>query len=505
MAVRYTRREFLELAGVGAAGLLLAQAWPVGVLAAKGRRPNVLVILADDLGYGDLGCQGCRDIPTPNIDSIARAGVRFTDGYVSCPVCSPTRAGLMTGRYQQRFGHEFNLGGQLAAGEEYGLPLAQRTLAEWLKGEGYATGLVGKWHLGFKAEYAPTSRGFDEFFGFLGGAHRYRPSRGGAERTLLRGRERVAEKEYLTDAFTREAVAFIDRHRAEPFFLYLAYNAVHAPMQASTEREGRFAGIENPARRTFATMLAAMDDGVGAVLGRLRELGLEQDTLVFFLSDNGGPTGTTTTLNGPLRGYKAEVLEGGIRVPFLMCWPGKVPAGKAYTRPVISLDVVPTALAAAGVKVGPGAPGARQSDAGARPPTDAAGAKLDGVDLLPYVAGSRSGQPHKALFWRMGAESAVRVGEWKLVRMGAAAPALYNLKDDVGEKKDLAPLMPKKVQELEEAYARWDKENIDPVWKRARPATRRRAQQAAGAGERDRVGVAAGARARAGTELTGAG
>jgi arylsulfatase A-like enzyme len=447
MAVRYTRREFLELAGAGAAGLLLSQAWPLGVFAAKGRRPNVLLILADDLGYGELGCQGCRDIPTPNIDAIASGGVRFTDGYVSAPLCSPTRAGLMTGRYQQRFGHEFNPGGQARAVENFGLPLAQRTLAEWLKREGYVTGLVGKWHLGFKAEYVPTKRGFDEFFGFLGGAHAYLPSGRGAGGGLLRGTERVAEKEYLTDAFTREAVAFIDRHQAEPFFLYLAYNAVHAPMQGSAEREGRFADIADPARRTFATMLAPLDDGVGAVLGRLKEVGLERDTLVIFLSDNGGPTATTTSRNDPLRGYKAQVLEGGIRVPFLMRWPGKVPAGKVYSHPAISLDVVPTVLAGAGVKVG------RE-------------AKLDGVDLLPYVAGSRSQQPHKELFWRMGAQRAARVGEWKLVRLAAGAPALYNLKADIGEKEDLALRMPKKVGELEEAYARWDKENIDPLWRR---------------------------------------
>ena len=466
MGQGYTRRQFLELAGAGAAGLVLSQAWPVRVSAAEGRRPNVLLILADDLGYAELGCQGCRDIATPNIDSIAKAGVRFTDGYVSAPLCSPTRAGLMTGRYQQRFGHEFNPGGQAQAAENFGLPLAQRTLAEWLKGEGYVTGLVGKWHLGFKADYAPTRRGFDEFFGFLGGAHAYLPSGRGAGGGLLRGTEPVAEKEYLTDALTREAIAFIDRHQAEPFFLYLAYNAVHAPMQGSVEREARFADIAEPARRTFATMLAALDDGVGAVLGRLKEVGLERDTLVVFLSDNGGPTATTTSRNDPLRGYKAQVLEGGIRVPFLMRWPGKVPAGEVYTDPVISLDVVPTALAAAGVKIG------RE-------------AKLDGVDLLPCIGGSRSQQPHKELFWRMGAQAAARVGEWKLVRLAAGAPALYNLKDDIGEKEDRAQLMPEKVKELEEAYARWDKENIDPLWRRepaqgrARGAARPRARQAA--------------------------
>jgi arylsulfatase A-like enzyme len=208
-------------------------------------RPNILVIVADDLGYGELGCQGHNDIPTPHIDSIAKNGVRFTAGYVSCPVCSPTRAGLMTGRYQQRFGHEFNPGPVDNASDRFGLVRDEKTLAERLKAAGYATGMVGKWHLGTKPGLRPTERGFDEFFGFLGGAHPYLGNRDRRNNELMRGTQRVSESAYLTDAFGREALAFIDRHKAEPFFLYLAFNAVHAPLQATGDYRRRFPNLEN--------------------------------------------------------------------------------------------------------------------------------------------------------------------------------------------------------------------------------------------------------------------
>ncbi|MEW6211032.1 MAG: sulfatase-like hydrolase/transferase, partial [Acidobacteriota bacterium] len=319
--------------------------------ATPARRPNILLIVADDLGYADLGVQGCKDIPTPNIDSIARGGVRFTNGYVSCPVCSPTRAGLMTGRYQQRFGHEFNPGPAAQAEEDFGLPLSEVTLAYRLKALGYATGMFGKWHIGYKPEMHPMRRGFDEFFGFLGGAHSYINPNERRANPILRGNEVISERSYLTEAFAREAVSFIERHHNESFFLYLPFNAVHAPMQATEKYRSRFASITDERRRTFAAMLSAMDDAVGQVLARLRELKLEENTLIFFISDNGGPTLQTTSRNDPLRGYKGQVLEGGIRIPFLIQWKGRVPAGKVYDRPVISLDIHPTALAAAGGKI----------------------------------------------------------------------------------------------------------------------------------------------------------
>ncbi len=340
-------------------------------------RPNVVVIVADDMGYGDVGVHGCRDIPTPHIDSIAKAGVRCTAGYVSAPQCSPTRAGLLTGRYQQRFGHESN-----GAIPGSALPLTETTLAARLKAAGYATGLVGKWHLGDDADHHPLERGFGEFFGFLGGANPYLPQgRSGVVPRILRGREDAREEGYLTDAFAREAVSFVDRHKDGPFFLYLAFNAPHGPLQASVTYLKRFESIKDEKRRTYAAMVSALDDAVGAVMAKLHAAGLDERTLVVFLSDNGGPTDVNGSSNAPLRGVKGETREGGIRVPFLLRWPGRLPAGAIYDRPVIQLDLHPTALAAAGAPV----------------PADAT---PDGVDLLPYLTGSKSGDPHELLYWR---------------------------------------------------------------------------------------------------------
>jgi arylsulfatase A-like enzyme len=423
--------------------------------AADRSKPNIVILLADDLGYADVGFQGCKDTPTPHIDSLAKEGVRCTSGYVSGPYCSPTRAGLMTGRYQQRFGHEFNPGGGNA-----GLPLSETTTADRLKAAGYATGLVGKWHLGAAPRFHPQRRGFDEFFGFLGGAHPYFPGRGAP---IFRGTAEVKEKEYLTDAFAREAVAFIHRHKQKPFFLYLAFNAVHTPMHATDDRLKKFSSITDPTRRTYAAMLTAMDEAVGRVLDKLREERLENDTLVFFFSDNGGPTMRGTTINGsrntPLRGSKRTTLEGGIRVPFAVRWKGKLPAGTVYRRPVIQLDVLPTALAAAGVAVKPEW-------------------NLDGVNLLPHLTGADPRPPHETLYWRLGEQMALRHGVWKLVRYdpvadgeagrkgaGPATPSkLYNLAQDIGEANDLAAAHPEKVKELEALWQKWSAQLARPRW-----------------------------------------
>ncbi|MCU0963176.1 MAG: sulfatase-like hydrolase/transferase, partial [Pirellulaceae bacterium] len=377
-------------------------------------------------------------------------GVRFTNGYVSGPYCSPTRAGLMTGRYQQRFGHEFNPSGH------DGLPTAEMTLADRLKVAGYATGLVGKWHLGGQPEMHPLRRGFDEFFGFLGGSHDYfRPA------GILRGTEAVAELEYTTDDFGREAVDFIERHRDRPWFLYLSFNAVHTPMQATDERLARFAGTTDARRRTYNAMMLAMDEAIGRVRSTLVEAGLEQHTLVVFLSDNGGPTMRGTTINGarntPLRGAKRTTLEGGIRVPFVISWPGRIAPG-VFERPVIQLDAHVTALAAAGI---------------ALPPDG----QLDGVDLFPYLAGQKAEAPHDALYWRLGEQMAVRVGDYKLVRYDGNAdavgdepaealigPRLYNLADDVGETHDLAAAMPEKMNELQAKWDAWNATLVPPLW-----------------------------------------
>lgn len=273
--------------------------------AAMAAPPNILLIVGDDMGYADVGFHGCKDIPTPHLDALAKSGVRFTSGYVTGPYCSPTRAGLLTGRYQQRFGHEFNPAG------EQGMPVTETTIADRLKSAGYVTGLVGKWHLGAKPEMHPLKRGFDEYFGFLGGAHSYFDADG-----VLRGNEPVKELDYTTDAFGREAMAFIEKHastgsaqaKAHPWFLYLAFNAVHTPMHATEDRLKKFADIADAQRRTYAAMMSAMDDNIGLVLAKLAATGQTSNTLVFFISDNGGPTMKGVTVNGsrndPLRGSK---------------------------------------------------------------------------------------------------------------------------------------------------------------------------------------------------------
>src|SRR5262245_25594787 len=428
----------------------LAAAWLAGPAAAdepkaRDRRPNILVIVADDQGYAEMGCQGCKDVPTPNLDGLAAAGVRCTSGYVSCPVCSPTRAGQMTGRYQQRFGHEFNPGNAQQATENFGLPLTETTLPARLKEAGYATGMVGKWHLGYKEKYRPTERGFQEFFGFLAGAHPYDPKVNPRDNPILRGTEPVEEKEYLTEAFAREAIAFLDKHQKEPFFLYLAFNAVHAPLQATDKYLERVAKIEDQKRRTFAAMLSAMDDAVGKVLDKVKAVGLEEDTLIFFFSDNGGPTPNTTSRNDPLNGHKAQVLEGGIRIPFIVKWKGQLPAGKVYDQPVIALDIHPSACAAAGVKI----------------PDDA---KLDGVNLLPFLKGDNARAPHETLFWRFGQQLAIRKGDMKLVKRPNMGTQLFDLRADVGEKTNLAEKKPEVVKELEAALEKWNGELMKPLW-----------------------------------------
>jgi arylsulfatase B len=447
-----TRRTFLA-AGAGA-----------GLMAAPRRPPNIVLILADDLGYGELGFQGNRQIPTPHLDALAAGGVRFTQGYVSAPYCAPSRAGLMTGRYQTRFGHERNVVGEKNLDPAIGLPLTERTMADYLKAAGYATALCGKWHLGTTPRHHAQRRGFDEFFGFLHEGHFYAPPpyRGMVTRLrpneppyddrnpLLLGTEPVEEKEYLTDAITRESLAFIYRNRARPFFLYTAYNAIHSPMQAPVERMRRFNGLGDEQRQLFAAMLSAMDDGVGAILSRLRAHNLEEDTLVIFLSDNGGPTAELTSSNLPLRGGKGQLWEGGIRIPFAVRWKGQIPEGRVVEHPVISLDILPTALAAAGAARG-------------------GGPALDGVDLLPLLTGRSGSEPHRSLFWRYSPSIALRRGDWKTVRQARPnAPEapfeLYNLGQDMAETSDQARREPALLKSMEDELRRMDSSMADPLW-----------------------------------------
>ncbi len=435
-------------------------------LAADAKKPNVIVFLSDDVGYGEYGFQGNMQIPTPNIDSIAKGGVRFTQGYVSGPYCSPTRAGLMTGRYQTRFGHEFNEGGAAGTSNGFGLPLTEKTFANRMHELGYATCAIGKWHLGGSPEHLPMKRGFDEFFGTVANTPFFKPPRFVDSRKSNEVHAVTDANFYTTDAYGERAADWVERNKDKPYFMYVPFNAQHAPLEATEKHLARFPKIEDEKRRTFAAMMAAMDDAVGLVLAKVRELGQEENTLIFFLSDNGGPTSQTTSSNGPLRGFKATTWEGGVRVPFCVQWKGKIPAGTMYENPIIQLDLLPTAIAAAGGQVDPAW-------------------KLDGVNLLPYLTGENKGKPHETLYWRFGDQWAIRHGDWKLVvgnEQGSPAtktkPAeLINLASDIGESKNLAASEPRKVEELQKLYASWNAEQEEPRW-RPMPGAKKKAQKA---------------------------
>lgn len=427
--------------------LLLLLLWNKGVHGSEPvHRPNIILILADDMGYADIGVHGCKDIPTPNIDRIAARGMRFTDAYSNGAFCTPTRAALLSGQYPHRFGNEdlTNVTGPL--------PKSIDTLADRLRSAGYATAAVGKWHLGADAGYTPLDRGFDQFFGFLGGGHNYLPdnqARGEYAAPLFRGREPLQEQRYLTDAFGEEAAEFVTNQQKEkkPFFLYLAFNAVHTPMHAPQKYLDRFASIDDPHRRTYAAMLSAMDDAIGQVIEKLEASGKLASTLVIFNNDNGGPPAKNGSRNTPLRGAKAGTYEGGIRVPLLMQWPDVLKARTTFSKPVITMDLTATMLAIAG------------ADA----------KNIDGVDLLPFMTDKQPGIPHEALFWRCrtrGNNRAVRQGDWKYVYSlpgviksespeEPAKEMLFNLADDPSEQRDLSSKNPEKLAELRMKFDAW--------------------------------------------------
>ncbi|MCP3915231.1 MAG: sulfatase-like hydrolase/transferase [bacterium] len=410
------------------------------------RPPNVVVILVDDLGYRDLGCQGCVDFETPNIDALAAGGVRLTQGYVSHPYCSPSRAAILTGRYQQRFGHDHNPRYD-ESDDVTGTDTREVMLPKRLAEAGYRTGHLGKWHVGAGAPFRPLARGYDEFFGFLGGGHDYFRADGTNEYAgaLWRGAAPTEQApSYLTDDLTNEALAFIERNAQAPFFLLLAYNAPHSPNQVTPEYLEPVAGIAHAARRKYAGLVRGVDAGVGRVMAALKEHGIDEDTLVVFLSDNGGRRGVSD--NRPLRGNKGWLHEGGLRVPFLFRWPGRLPAGVTYDGPVSALDVLPTALAQAGIEQ----------------PRD-----LDGVDVVPFLAGEREGVPHETLHWRVcgGGGWAIRHGDWKLVQdVSMESAELYDLSKDVGESTDLAVARPAIVRDLARRHAAWNRALREPVW-----------------------------------------
>lgn len=459
-------------------------------LTAQTKQPNIVLIIVDDLGYGELGCQGNKQIPTPHIDSLASEGIRFTDGYVTGPFCSASRAAIMTGRYQTRFGYEKNPIGHKNEDPKIGVPSKEWTIAEQLQRSGYTTSLVGKWHLGGAAEFHPMRQGFDEFFGFMHEGHYFVPepyegvttilrkkvlpglvkgrwvSKNGkmiytdhmghdepdynANNPIVRTSQPVDVKEYLTDAFTTEAIDFMKRNSDRPFFLTLSYNAVHSPLQGLDKYMLKFSHIEDVHRRVFAAMLANLDDNIGRLNKFLKESKLDENTLIFFLSDNGGPTRELTSSNRPLRGEKGHLFEGGIRVPFIMKWTGHLPAGEVYKHPIISTDIYATSAALAGVKI-------QNKD------------PRDGVNLIPFLSGKTNGIPHKKLFWRNLEHAAFRMGDWKIhrhkIKKGQSSNwALYNLKEDIGETRNLASEKPEKLKELIKEWEKLNTEMVDPLW-----------------------------------------
>jgi arylsulfatase A-like enzyme len=416
------------------------------------------------MGYGDAGFNGCTDIPTPCIDSIAKNGVRFSAGYVTAPQCSPSRSGLLSGRYQNRFGSEHNL-----EIDKKGIPLGVKLFGDYLHMAGYRTGMVGKWHLGTMEGCHPLERGFDSFYGFLGGASQYFPLKNA--KTILHifdGREPQQVSKYLTEVFGDQAIRFIESSEGKPFGLYLAFNAPHTPLQAPESYLAKFSHITDPKRKIYAAMVSSMDDTIGRVLDCLKQRGLEEKTLVVFLSDNGGPTFYNGSSNGPLRGVKGDTLEGGIRVPFALQWKGTVPSGQTIDAPVSSLDLLPTAMAVAGTP----------------PPADAA---FDGINLIPMLTGKAAPSP-RTLTWRFpfGVPDqqiwAIRQGDFKLVKWNVllegskrskeTRTGLFRLSDDIAESNDLSAAQPEKRQQLQKIYDDWNATlPPPPEWPSPKPKT----------------------------------
>jgi len=434
---------------------------PVGLLyvsALAAERPNVLLILADDLGYGIANCYGGDParVATPNIDRLASEGARFTDGYVTSSVCGPSRAGLLTGRYQQRFGIYANTDNQVAGG---GVPGDQTMMPIYLKNEGYATAMIGKWHLGGKPGQHPLEKGFDEYFGFDSAQTDYFSSP-----ILFDGRKKVKEHDYLTREFSSRAIDFIGRAGNRPFFIYLAYNAVHGPNHAPEETIQRFSKLPNR-EAIQAAMVAELDEGIGRVLKELDAAGKSANTLVFFLSDNGGLPSWWEESRGGLRGYKREQFDGGGKVPFLVRWPAAVKAGQVLNQPVISLDILPTALEAAGI-------------------TKPAGGIFDGISLLPSLKAGKDSQPGRTLYWAgshydngPGAKKnqggghdnpppawAVRRGPWKMMQiLEQGPPMLFDIEKDPAEASDVIARYPELAAELQAAFVDWFKIGGKPI------------------------------------------
>lgn len=423
-------------------GLLFALLSLLNILQGQNHSsPNFIIILADDLGYGDLGYTGSTQINTPNIDFLAKQGVIFEQGYVSSPVCSPSRAGLLTGRNQVTFGHDNNIDHTQPGFDPHflGLPLSEKTIADRLGELGYVNGLIGKWHLGEEPHFHPTQRGFDEFWGFTGGGHDYfQIIEGdmGYKRPIEANYPAKTKVSYLTDDIGSECVGFIERHKARPFFLFASFNAPHTPLQAPEKDMAVYELIKDEKRRTYAAMVHRLDVNVGRIINALKETNLLENTVVVFLSDNGGPVYNNGSLNSPCYGQKGTLYEGGIRVPFLIHWPQKLPGGISYPYPVSALDLMPTFLAIAGMSLGT--------------------MDFDGVNLIPYILEDKKERPHQELKWRFTIGAAIRTDDYKLIRLPDRLPMLFNLSEDISEQKDLALQRMEITRSLLKKLGEWD-------------------------------------------------
>ncbi|MGF1701924.1 sulfatase [Photobacterium makurazakiensis] len=422
-------------------------------------QPNVVLLFADDMGYADAGFQNqSKDVETPNLDRLAASGAILTAGYVTAPVCGPSRAGLTTGRYQQRFGYHNNTGPFVREeGIIQGMPDDQLTFGHYFQQAGYTTGMIGKHHDGKQRHYWPHHRGFDEFYGFNNGAANYFVGPNNQQNVKRKPFSSIYRNdvlddnfdEYLTDRFGTEAVSFIERHKEDPFFLYVPFNGIHGPLQATEEDLKRFEHIENEKRRKLVAMNYNLDKNIGRILDSLEENDLTENTIVVFLSDNGGKYEGNYSYNHPLRAEKGTLWDGGMRIPFAISWPGTIPAGQTIDDPIISLDLVPTFAAATNMEV-------------------QAEWQLDGVDILPLLKGEEEKLENRFLFWNTSTAGAVRDQDWKLVmpniRNKRPRVQLFNISNDISESKDLAKEHPEQVKRLQDAWNAWDAENEDAKW-----------------------------------------
>ena len=423
--------------------------------------PNLIVIMTDDQGYADVGFNGCEDIPTPNIDAIANNGVKFTRGYVTYPVCGPSRAGFLTGRYQGRFGFSDNPSIN-PNDPSAGLPVEEETIAEVLKKSNYNNAIIGKWHMGTHPRFHPLERGFDYFFGFLSGGHNYFPEKLNINdlsevkrkwqwyATKIKENRTVVEiEDYLTDELSQSAVKYIEKQVSndQHFMLYLAYNAPHTPLQATPKYLSRFDHIKDPKRKTYAAMVSAVDDGVGQILKTLKKSGIEENTIVVFLSDNGGAKNNGSN-NRPLRGRKSDLFEGGIRVPFAMQWKGTIPAGMTYEKNVSSLDIMATIVAQNKISIDKKR-------------------TLDGVNLIPFLNGENDSEPHDYLFWRKIKYNAmaVMIGDQKLVKNKRNDfKEMFNLSSDISETYNLIEKNNTQSKSMQLEWDLWNAELIDCIF-----------------------------------------